>query len=235
MLLRQKLFPLSIIRTAKCDKKEWPAKGYWANRWTGPKSSLPVPQWTGPLSVGACAENGSPFPSLHQSSAAPPNFADCDFPSKHHFLFYTVDSCRCSLQLQNVWPCNDEVCEAQNLLLKPHSDFRKLRKIQADSQMRTSDYSFVIYKYLHSVGTTTPTLVLSGEEVTRLLLPLTSKPEQVPVQPRAHWLTVKRTPGSTLWPFEPLCSRKRGKKWQRQNWEHGDKCCQVRTSKHLPC
>ena len=132
-------------------------------------------------------------------------------------------------------PCNDEVCEAQNLLLKPHSDFRKLRKIQADSQMRTSDYSFVIYKYLHSVGTTTPTLVLSGEEVTRLLLPLTSKPEQVPVQPRAHWLTVKRTPGSTLWPFEPLCSRKRGKKWQRQNWEHGDKCCQVRTSKHLPC
>ena len=103
MLLRQKLFPLSIIRTAKCDKKEWPAKGYWANRWTGPKSSLPVPQWTGPLSVGACAENGSPFPSLHQSSAAPLNFADCDFPSKHHFLFYTVDSCRCSLQLQNVW------------------------------------------------------------------------------------------------------------------------------------
>ena len=109
--------------------------------------------------------------------------------------------------------CNDEACEAQNLLLKPHSDFRKLRKIQAYSQMRTSNYPLVIYKYLHSIGTTTPTLILSGEEVTRLLLPLTSKPEQVPVRPQAHWLTVKRTPGSTLWPFEPLCSRKRGKKW----------------------
>ena len=25
------------------------------------------------------------------------------FPSKHHFLFYAVDSCRRCLQLQNVW------------------------------------------------------------------------------------------------------------------------------------
>lgn len=56
-------------------------------------------------------------------------------------------------------PCNDEVCEAQNLLLKPHSDSRKLREIQADSQMRTRNYPFVIYKYLHSIGTATPTLV----------------------------------------------------------------------------
>ena len=129
-------------------------------------------------------------------------------------------------------PCNDEVWEAQNLLLKPHSAFRKLRKLQAYSQMRTCNYPLVIYKYLHSIGSTTPTLVLSGEEVTRLLLPLTSKPEQVPAQPQAHWLTAKRTPGSTPWPFEPLCSRKRGKKWQ-QNLEHCDKS-QVRTSKRLP-
>lgn len=53
-------------------------------------------------------------------------------------------------------PCNDEVWEAQNLLLKPHSDFRKLRKLQAYSQMRTCNYPLVIYKYLYSIGSTTP-------------------------------------------------------------------------------
>ena len=77
---------------------------------------------------------------------------------------------------------------------------KKERNIQAYSQMKKSNYLFVLHKHLDSIGTTTPTPVPGNSEegLVRFLLPLTSKPEPGPAPPRARWLTAEQTLGSTL-------------------------------------
>lgn len=141
MLLRQKLFLLSIIRTASMTGVTC-KENYWANRWElGPKSSLPVPQRTGPKSRGQCRSD--PFLVLHWPLPYP-GCRRCS-PSNYHFLFYTVDSCRPCLQSWQLWALQWWGLGSSESTTQ--TTFRLL-KLQAYSQMRTCNYPLVIYKYL---------------------------------------------------------------------------------------
>jgi hypothetical protein len=61
--------------------------------------------------------------------------------------------------------------------------------------MKKTKYPSILNEYhYHNSGSKK----FSEQGVPRFLLPLTSKPGQVPVLPQAHWLTAKQTLGSIL-------------------------------------